>query len=299
MMRLFLALFLVLFAHSSMAAPDDKIAVGAKPPLETPAPPVFNAKTPAPDISKIKVIADLSKKGAKTYYLGERAGIFGWLVSLNNHTQVIYAPADGSFAMVGALFTGDGNSVSGPQINALIASNKEVAELYNNASKRVSENAAATSLGEKLIQEMGAASGVVFGRMEAGRLNVVVSTDCPACHDMWKDIKGPVAEGKVQVKFIPIANTGTEEERQAAQLLKSENPLEAWDKHVSGDKTALAGAADSSYLKSIRDNLTVVDRWNIGATPYIVYRSKDGRVMIVSGRPEKDKLAAILADLSR
>jgi hypothetical protein len=90
---------------------------------------------------------------------------------------------------------------------------------------------------------------------------------------------------------------GGEEANQAAQLLVSKNPLEAWDKYAGGDQKALDGAVDEIALKAVVANLNLVSKWNIKGYPYIVYRGKDGRIKIVQGRPER--MAAILLDLHR
>lgn len=284
-----------------------------------------------PDINGIPVLANIVRGGAKLYYVGERSGMHGWFIVKDGQIQVIYLSPDRQTALIGAMFTDQGENVTGPQINALAARNKEIYQLLNGAAQQQnqitqaggSEGGAASvpsdpavanllgdkmkesplaavplSPGERLYNDLKVAAGVVLGNPQAPEIMVVVAPKCPNCKRTWSELRDPVKEGQLQVRLIPVYNSvGGEEANQAAQLLVSKNPLEAWDKYAGGDQKALDGAVDEIALKAVVANLNLVSKWNIKGYPYIVYRGKDGRIKIVQGRPER--MAAILLDLHR
>lgn len=294
--------------------------------------PLFNAKTPAPDINAIPVLVNIVNGGGKLYYIGERSGMFGWFIIQDGQVQIIYLSPDKQTALIGGMFSAQGENVTTPQISALVEKNTEVKallsgtaqqqrEVYNagapdgagsvpagehqvdSNSKAGSNNLAALpsaplSPGERLLQDMKAAASVVLGKNESAELTMLVAPDCPNCKKTWVELRESVKANKIQVRLVPVYNsTGGEEIRVAAQLLKTANPWDAWNRYVDGDATALAGEPDDMARRAVVSNLNLVAKWNIQGYPYLVYRGKDGRIKIVQGKPER--MAAVLTDLSR
>lgn len=91
--------------------------------------------------------------------------------------------------------------------------------------------------------------------------------------------------GKLRVRMIPVGELGTPHETQGALLLQSSDPFSVWDRHVAGDKAALAGTPDQAHLNQIMANNDLIIRWNIATTPYLVYRDRDGKIKIIQGEP--------------
>ncbi len=285
---------------------------------------LFNRRPNPPDINNIPVLASIVKAGAKLYYLGERSGLSGWFIVKDSQIQMIYVTADGQTALVGGMFTGAGDNVTGPQINALAETNKEVADLVNGSAKQQDDitkagadaggiasvpgsapptgktlantlPSATVSPGERLMQDLQAAAGVTLGHNDNAELLMVVAPECPHCKATWRELRESVSANRLQVKLIPITRLTSEETTAGALLLQSANPLEDWDKYVAGDKSVLSGKPDGVRVQAVMANSSLVDRWNIRSTPYLVYRAKDGRVKIVQGKP--DRMAAVLSDL--
>jgi hypothetical protein len=294
---------------------------------------LYNPDTRPLDINSVPVLATLVKNGAKLFYMGERSGLYGWFIIKDNQIQMIYVTADKQTAIIGGMFTGEGDNVTGPQIETLANTNKEVNDLINNAGKQQEDISKAgvpggfaavpggtpseagqplanklpsvsLSPGERLLQDLQAAAGVTLGKNDQAELLVVMSPSCPHCKSTWKELRKPVEEGKVQVRLIPVIKdelkgnkdiAKNEDVRAGAQLLKAANPLEAWNKYAEGDTSALAGEAEGLQVQAILSNSMLMDRWNIKSIPYMVYRAKDGRVKIVQGEPQR--MAAILNDL--
>ncbi len=292
---------------------------------------LFNINVRPPDINAIPVLMNLVKSGGKLYFLGERSGMLGWFIIKDGQVQIIYLSPDKQTALIGGMFSAQGENVTSPQISALVEKNTEVKALLSGTAQQQREvyNAgapdgagsvpagehkaeaasqggaslgglpsAALSPGERLMQDLKAAAGVTMGQNESAELIMVAAPDCPNCKKTWMELRDSVRNNKIQVRVVPVYNsTGEGEIRVAAQLLKTANPLEAWDRYVEGDAAALAGEPDDMARRAVIGNLNLVAKWNIQGYPYMVYRGKDGRIKIVQGKPER--MAAVLTDLSR
>ncbi len=297
----------------------------ASPGVQASAPEALFDRNAKPlNVKDIPVLANLEKTGAKLYYLGERSGMHGWFVLQNGQIQMIYVTPDGKTVLAGGMFTSAGENVTGPQITALGNNDKEIADLLSAAAKQqeeigktggdvagsafpgqeVSEEKTQPGLapsvplspGERLHQDLQAAASVVLGHNGAAELMIVIDPNCPHCKATWNELREHVFAKKLQVRLVPVSSVlGSDEARVAARLLESASPLEAWDKYVNGEKNALSGKPDPVRSKAILGNRVLAKKWNITATPYLVYRAKDGRVKIVLGKPER--MAAVLSDL--
>lgn len=277
--------------------------------------PALAAAKSEPDPLKNPVLAKLGAAGAKFYYLGTRSNLDGWLVIKDKQVQMLYSATDNKSVLIGALFDTDGKNLTVEQIKTLIGENKEVADFFKTAalsaagapasmtgkSPMISAAAApaeakpALSPGEQLLRALKGTSGVNLGSSAAPQLLMVMDTNCPHCRATWKSLRDFVFKGALQVRLIPIGDPDSEDERTGAQLLRSPGPLEAWDKYALGDKSQLAGAAEPSQTAAMRANHELIDRWHITATPYIVYRAKDGQVKIVQG--EIQNIIAVMSDI--
>ena len=296
MKRLVLAFVtLVLLQGASLAAPS--------------VPP----STAQPDPTANPVLASLQKMGAKFFLLGTHSGMTGWFILKDGQVQIIYATPDNKSAVIGALFGENGDNITGQQIASLVQGNKEVADLISAAQKEQATIAqvgspsaapasstgsipsAPMSPGERLIHDLSGAAGVVLGNASSPEILMVMDPHCPYCQATWKALRDVVAKGGLHLRLIPIATLETDNERAAAVLLGASDPLNAWDKYVSGDKAQLAGTPPAAAFLAVRANHTLTDNWKITDTPYLVYRAKDGKVKVVKGEP--NDVVTVLRDL--
>jgi len=290
-------------------------------------PDLFTRDVRPPDVNSIPVLANLIRAGSKLYYLGQRSGINGWFIVQDGQVQMIYVSADNNTAIVGGMFTRDGDDVTAPQVQELSKVDPEIENLVYGPGGKPSQqggghakanamasistppapeaakpaanvaNATTTSPGEKLMQDLQAAAGVLLGGNDSPQLVMVVDPNCPHCHKTWGELREAVFSNRLQVRLVPIGNITPDSTRAAAQLLAAADPLSAWDKYVAGDRKQLDGLPEPVRVRSINENRDLIEKWNIAATPYLVYRGKDGRIKIVQGRPER--MAAVLTDLLR
>ncbi len=322
----FAAAFLLCgFANAAPAWSQDMLSPSAVKMPEN-----FSLAAKAPDINSIPVLSSIVSGGGKLFYLGERSGLHGWFIVKDGQIQMIYLTPDKQTVMIGAIFTSDGQDVTGSQINALATRNKEVYQLLNAPATQQAELDAAVSNeggvaavpgdpsfaaassraekesmpaiplspGDRLYQDLKAAAGVSFGSGSAPEIIIIAAPKCPNCKKTWLELRESVKSGQVQVRLIPVYNSvGGEEANQAAHLLVTKDPFAAWDKFSGGDEKALDGPPDEIAARAVMANLNLVSKWNIKGYPYIVYKGKDGRIKIVQGRPER--MAAVLVDLKR
>ena len=307
-----------------LASTPDLAAVPAPAPASTPVPsqapvppaapaPVRSSSDPDPTMNR--VLADFMKTGVKVYFMGTQLGLNGWFLIKGNEVQIAYTTPDNQNLVVGVLFNAQGDNVSSQQVKTLYDSNKEFSVLLANVNAQQSVpgmGGASTpgvmpsignssivppaSPGERLIQALQGAAGVNVGASMAPKLFMVVDPNCPHCQATWRALRNAVFGGKLQVRLVPIGPVTPDSERAAAQFLHSADPLNSWDKYITGDQSQLAGTPDASSLAEVRGNRALIESWHIQTTPYMVYRSKDGQVKIVQGEP--DQAAAIIDDIA-
>lgn len=193
----------------------------------------------------------------------------------------------------------EGQPVEVPPVPDLPNLERKAPESNGTAATKASAGTPAANValspGERLMQDMLAANAASVGNGDAPLLNMVVDPNCPHCKATWKTVRDAVFAGKVQIRLIPIGNISPDSTRAAAVLLAVTDPLTAWDKWAAGDKTALSENVQPAKVAQVNENRVLVDKWNITATPYLVYRGQNGKVKVVQGEPENMK--DILADL--
>lgn len=267
-----------------------------------------------PDPTKNPVLAKILEMGSKIYYMGNQAGLDGWFILKDTQMQIAYTTPDNKYAVIGALFGANGDNITVQQIQNLVTNNPEVAtslSSFANGQANIGNveqgkpsipspvpsalPTVTVSPGEKLTQDLLAAHGVEIGSSSAPEILMVMNPDCLHCQATWRAIRNAVFKNKVRLRFIPIGTPNTDEERAAAVLLHVKDPLNAWDKYVAGDTSQLAGTPDPAFVAEAHANHVLTDSWNIFATPYLVYRSKDGRVKVLQGEP--DNISSVLDDL--
>ena len=295
-----LSVMLVALAGGALAAEAAKTPAAVPAAKDAPAAAKDAAATPDPYANP--ALAGFLKTGAKAYYLGQQSGMNGWLLMKNGQIQAGYAPPDNSEIIIGAMFGSDGISITVAQLSKLMETNPEISEVLKGALGAGATAAAQQtpvahpdSPGEKLLKDMTEAATISLGNPAAPQVMMVMDTNCKHCRASWELLRDYVVKGIIQLRMLPVANMDSESERSAAVLLKSPDPLNAWNKYTTGDRSMLAGAAAPDAVTALRANHALVDRWKIDSTPYFVYRDKNGQVKIIKG--EIEKIQTLLTDV--
>lgn len=271
------------------------------------------------DLRRIPIIQNFVQNGAEIYYIGEYRPLHGFLMYKEGRVQVVYLLPDMQAVIFGGIYGAGGTDITANQIteasqqnaqlkgliSAAVEQQKELERsgVYNNAADPELEakknilpgGSASLAPGDRILNDFITAAGVVVGEAGKPLILMLVDPQCPHCKETWSELKEPVAKGNVRVKLVPIGAEGSENEKQAAKLLRIKEPLQVWNKFVAGDKAALSGDPGAAELAAVRANMQMAINWKIQATPYIVYRGADGKVKIVQGKP--DKIASVLNDV--
>ena len=246
-------------------------------------------------------IAAMVKMGVKPFFLGNRSGLDAWLMIKNGQVQIVYAPVGGSDVVIGAMFDGEGQNVTAKQIEKAVKENpnlltslkddvvgKQLSQLQAaQTAQTATPVAKADSPGERLIKEMASAVGVVVGSTTAPQVTMVMDPNCRHCRATWGQLRDLVFKNTLQIRLVPIGSPDSDSERAAAMLIRSADAVNVWDKYAAGDKGQLKGTPAPDAVAAVRANHVLIDRWHIDATPYFVYRAKNGQVKIISGEIEK------------
>jgi thiol:disulfide interchange protein DsbG len=145
-----------------------------------------------------------------------------------------------------------------------------------------------------MYADIEASNWLPFGQQGAPVFYAFIDPQCGHCHAFMQDLRGDILpNGKAQLRMIPVGFKD-QTQAQAAFLLATPNPQDRWFKHLDGDTAALPARTEINK-QGIQKNLAIMQSWEFDVTPLIVYKSKDGTVKIVQGRP-KD-LLGMIADL--
>jgi len=248
-------------------------------------------------------IQTLQDEGAQVRYLGRDLGMDGWIAIKGGKEQYFYATPDGKAIVLGLLFDAEGKIITMRQVKELQDKSGGVLGFL---TEEVPEKAApgerfsklpATEFktpSEQLFDDVTASNWIPLGKEGAPVIYSFMDPQCPHCHAFMKDIKANyIDNGLIQVRMIPVGFK-EQSKAQAAFLLAAPTPQDRWYKHLEGDESALPASSQINQ-QGVERNMAVMQSWKLDVTPLTVYRSKDGSVKIVQGRPQS--IPSILADL--
>ncbi len=259
-----------------------------------------------PDVPE--ALEGLVQRGAQIRYLGKEHGLDGWIAIYQGQEQYYYVTTDKKAFVTGLMFGSDGRPITIEQVRDLQAQGGQVLDLLAEAPPSTGAEASEKPLqslaetmksqtpSERLFTDVENSNWIRLGSESAPVIYSFVDPQCPHCHAMMDDMrKDYIDKGLVQVRIMPVGfQQGSL--AQAAFLLAAPNPAELFYKHLDGDTTALPAKSDIS-TQAIQKNMALMQAWKFNVTPLTIYRSKDGTVKIVRGKP-KD-IPALLADLSQ
>jgi thiol:disulfide interchange protein DsbG len=247
-------------------------------------------------------IRNLADEGAQIRYLGRDNGFDSWLTVKNGQEQYFYVPPGGDGFVMGVLFDNQGRAVTVDQVrrlrnegDTLLDSLTEL-ESYTTTDDDQAANFEFKAPSERLFHDVETSNWVAMGYNTAPVAYAIIDPQCPHCHEMIVKMNeaGYFDHGKLQLRLIPVGFSEASR-AMAAYLIASPDPQERMLRHLSGDETALP-VRDEVNQQGVERNLSMMQAWKFDVTPMLIYRSKDGEVKIIRGRP-KD-VAGTLADLA-
>lgn len=261
-------------------------------------------------------IQSMVDDGAQLRYLGNDAGLNGWVVIKNGQEQYYYATPDGQGIVMGVLFNGKGDTLTLRQVNALrkkegpaidklagfaptaTASDTEQTPSVGAVSSSEPDFANPQALiksavkpkSEQLFDGVVNSNWIRIGSDKAPEVYTFIDPECPHCHDFVQAIRksGYLEQGLIQLRLIPVGVLTENSLTEAAYLLASPDPQKDFFRHLDGEKGVLL-TDKSVNTQGVQRNLKLMQDWKLDVTPFSVYRARDGKVKILQGPPEDIK----------
>lgn len=254
-------------------------------------------------------LKSMEAQGAQFRYLGNDAGLQGWMAIQNGQEQYFYVMPGGDSFMLGLLFDKDGSLITGKQIKALQeGADSDILDMLTGIEDMAKDPGAAQTgsvtretqtafktPSEQLFEAVETSNWIPVGANGAPVIYSFVDPQCPHCHAFIEDMKPYIADAKVQIRMIPVGFRD-ETRAQAAFLLAMPSPQERFFRYLDGDETALP-VLEELNQQGVQRNLSVMQSWKLNVTPLSIYRAKDGKVKIVQGRAQN--VRTVLRDLVR
>lgn len=224
-------------------------------------------------------IAALRARGARTFALGERGGLAGYLVELaDGGAYALYLTPDGH-AVAGLLYAPDGTLLTGGQLAAARGATGHAAAIggtpgvEGRAVRTGAEFPAGAGAGpdaEARFERAASAFSFTLGR--TGPLAVLFAD--PGCR--WSRsaaarLGQQALAGRLRLRIVPVGLLGAASARTAAGIASSPDPAAAW---FGGDVPPPHPEGGTR----IAHNNALYEAWGETGVPLIVRRDARGRV---------------------
>ncbi len=249
----------------------------------------------------------LATEGAQVRYMGNEAGLDGWIAIQEGQEQYFYVTPDREYVLLGLLFDKNGKMVTLRQVGALQKASGASLDILKAEPPKPQTGSVMDSLNkedmtkamkspsEQLFADIEASNWVALGQPTAPVIYTFMDPQCPHCHNLMKDLrKDYIDKGLLQVRMIPVGFKD-DTKAQAALLLAVPNAQERWYRHLDGDTESLPVTTGINE-QGIERNLSIMQGWKLNVTPLSIYRAKDGSVKVIQGRARD--LKAMIADLA-
>lgn len=258
------------------------------------------AQTSVPEMPE--PIRNLADEGAQIRYLGREHGFDSWLTVKNGQEQYFYVPPGGSGFVMGVLFDNKGRAITVDQVQRLRSDGDSLLDSltelddFTPAGSNEKSRFDFQSPSERLFHDVENSNWVPLGYNTAPVVYAIIDPNCPHCHALVQGLQesGEFDRGTVQMRIIPVGFSA-ESKSQAAFLMAAPDPQERFLRHLAGDEDALP-VRDGINEQGVERNMAFMQAWKFDVTPMLFYRSKDGDVKIVRGKPHD--VASMLADLA-
>lgn len=229
---------------------------------------VFTSQiTSASEVSPIK---DRLEKEGYTFVkqIDAPAGLIGWTGYKEEYPSTVFISKDQKYYLVGDLYNADGKNLTEEAINTHVKG-AVLDEVWKSLEK------------SKWIQD---------GNPNAEQIIYVFNdANCPYCHTMWQQARPLVESGKVQLRHIMVGVIRPSSKGQAATLLQSKDPVEAFKQYnLSSGKNKIKEM--TNIPKELSDQLdannALLEKYGFYATPALVWKNKQGGMESMQGLPK-------------
>ena len=227
-----------------------------------------------------KAVADLGIPGAKvdkTFDTGLE-GINGWVISVENDTNVIYTTEDGKHAFVGMILGEGGENLTQAHMEEHME-NSPLANMPGRAGASQADNGYSDDEEAKALELIQDAPFYVEEGSGERVLYVIYDTQCPYCQRMYEASRDVLED--VTIRWVPVGFLGEQSLHEAAQIVDAENPAEAMATIKQGG--SISGASSTEAMDLVSQNSQLTQQAGIGATPTTIYEDANGEAQIRRG----------------
>lgn len=112
----------------------------------------------------------------------------------------------------------------------------------------------------------------------------LIDPNCSHCKEFILNSNESFLEaGDLRLRIIPIG-MNIDSARRSAVLLASADPVKRLIEFSNGNEEALP-APNNINIEAVEGNTALMVKHNFGVTPAIVYRTKQGKIRLIRGRP--------------
>ncbi len=134
------------------------------------------------------------------------------------------------------------------------------------------------------------------------RLYVFFDANCPYCHDLYEALQPLIRRKGLGVRWVPVGILALSSYGKAAALLEAADPAAALARMERGfhdGRGAVRPArATARVAHGLRYNVRLFEASGAEGVPFLVFRTRDGRVHTIEGDPPYAALAQIVGSIT-
>lgn len=150
-------------------------------------------------------------------------------------------------------------------------------------SSDIATNLERNSPSNMLMDELAAAPSVGLGQTSAALVYAFVDPNCPHCKRFLREMEPYIKAGQVQLRLLPVG-FNDQSLKQSAFLLAAADGGERLLKIAKTEVNDIP-IDNTVNTDAVTSNVQILQRWNMMATPMVIYRNSAQEVKIVKGRP--------------
>lgn len=225
------------------------------------------------------VVKHLASQGVRiTDEFAAASGLRAVVADNGKERRLFYVTADGNTLIAGQLFDSKGSNLTSLDMRKTGIQDQAPGQ--------------AKPLGEPELKALWKrVEGLRAVSEGAGGKTVYVFFDpnCPYCHRLWSALSSAVKDGKLQVRWLPVAILKDDSKGLGAAIYAAADPSSALSRMAS--RTLAPAAVTDKVNRDIALNLLALRDTGFTGVPLLMFKRGD-RVEMISGVPAESQLNA-------
>lgn len=235
----------------------------------------LNLNTPSAKlVSKV-----INGQGQITQIFPAVLGLVGFVVQSKQggNSGIVYADSKGQYVFAGSIISAKGQDLTQIYTNEYINS-KIAGPAYAEANKLHFFSSGSDKAPHKML--------------------VLIDPNCIYCHLLYKEMQPLIAEGQLQIRWLPVAFRAPSSPGMAAAMLNTHSDAASsklldQNEAVFDDKTEQGGLTPiepntqdpgvTEAFKKVAQNTDFFSKSGFQGTPTVLYKQSDGKVIMVPG----------------